>query len=145
MRHDQIKKLEGEKFYRLTGVKAATFARMVDILREADNRKKSHGGRRNTLSREDQLRMALEYIREYRTYFHIGQSYGVSESSAYKTVRWVEDTLIKHPDFALPGKKALVKSDTAYEVVLIDATESPIERPKKNKNNSTLARRSDTR
>ncbi len=145
MRHDQIKKLEGEKFYRLTGVKAATFARMVDILKEADSRKKSHGGRRNTLGIEDQLLMALEYIREYRTYFHIGQSYGVSESSAYKTVRWVEDTLIKHPDFALPGKKALVKSDTAYEVVLIDATESPIERPKKNKNNSTLARRSDTR
>ncbi len=47
--------------------------------------------------------MSLEYIREYRTYFHISQSYGVSESSAYKTVKWVEDILIKHPDFALPG------------------------------------------
>ena len=42
--------------------------------------------------------MVLEYIREYRTYFHISQSYGVSESSAYKTVKWVEDTLIKHEE-----------------------------------------------
>ncbi len=31
----------------------------------------------------------------------------------------------------MPGRKALLKSDVAYEVVLIDATETPIERPKK--------------
>jgi hypothetical protein len=54
--------------------------------------------------------MVLEYIREYRTYFPTGQSYGVSESSAYKTIKWIEDTLIKHPDFSLPGRKALLKS-----------------------------------
>ena len=87
--------------------------------------------------------MSLEYIREYRTYFHIGQSYGISESSAYKAVKWIEDTLIKHPDFALPGKKALVKSDMEYEVVLIDATESPIERPKKSKNIIIQGKRKD--
>ena len=75
--------------------------------------------------------MTLEYIREYRTYFHISQSYSISESNAYKTVKWVEDTLIKHPDFALPGRKALLKSDMEYEVVLIDASETPIGRPKK--------------
>ena len=38
---------------------------------------------------------------------------------------------IKHPDFALPGRKSLIKSDMNYEVVLIDATETPVERPKK--------------
>jgi len=114
---------------------------MVDILRKADSLKKSKGGRKNKLKLEDQLLMSLEYLREYRTYFHIGQSYGISESSAYKAVKWVEDTLIKHPDFALPGRKALMKSDVDYEVVLVDATESPIERPKKNKNSITQARR----
>jgi hypothetical protein len=31
----------------------------------------------------------------------------------------------------LPGNKALQKSDTDYELILIDATETPIERPKK--------------
>jgi len=31
------------------------------------------------------------------------------------------------------GRKALLKSDVEYEVVLIDATETPIERPKKTK------------
>lgn len=116
---------------------------MVEILSVADRIKKSSGGRKNKLCIEDQLLMALEYIREYRTYFHIGQSYGVSESSAYKTIKWVESVLVKDPDFSLPGKKALVKSEMEYEVVLIDATESPIERPKKNKNVTTQARRKD--
>lgn len=87
--------------------------------------------------------MTLEYIREYRTYFHIGQSYGISESSAYKTVKWVEDILIKHPDFALPGRKALAKSDIEYETILIDTTESPIERPKKDKNTIIQVKRRD--
>jgi hypothetical protein len=41
--------------------------------------------------------------------------------------------LIKHPDFALPGRKALIKSDIEYVVVFIDATETTIERPKKSK------------
>ncbi|WP_371222559.1 transposase family protein [Orientia tsutsugamushi] len=86
---------------------------MVDILRKADGLKKSKGGRnkKNKLNLEEQLLMALEYLRGYRTYFHIGQNYGISESSAYKAVKWVEDTLVKHPNFALPGHKALMKSD----------------------------------
>ncbi len=33
--------------------------------------------------------------------------------------------------WSLPGRKALLKSDVEYEVVLIDATETPIARPKK--------------
>ncbi len=74
----------------------------------------------------------------------IGQSYGVSESTAYKTAKWAEGTLIKHPDFALPGRKELLKSDVEYEVVLIDATETPIERPKKDKRTSTPAKRRGT-
>jgi hypothetical protein len=144
MRYDQIKALEDEKFRRLTGVKLASFSKMVDILRQADIEKKSQGGRKNKLSIADQLLMTLEYLREYRTYFHISQSYGISESSAYKAVKWVEDTLIKHPDFALPGRKALLKDDMEYELVLIDATESPIERPKKNKGAIIQGRRKDT-
>jgi len=145
MKYGQIQGLEADKFRRLTGVKRTSFEKMIAILTEANIKKKAQGGRKNKLCIEDQLLMALEYIREYRTYFHISQSYGVSESSAYKTVRWVEDTLIKHPDFSLPGRKALLKSDMGYEVVLIDATETPIERPKKDKNTTTQAKRKDTR
>lgn len=44
------------------------------------------------------------------TYLYIAQSYGISKSRACKAVKWVEDTLIKNPDFALPGCKALLKN-----------------------------------
>jgi hypothetical protein len=89
--------------------------------------------------------MSLEYLREYRTYFHISKSYGLSESNAYKIIRWVEDTLIKSGVFSLPGRKALVKSDVEYEVVLIDASESPLQRPKKNSGTITQAKRNGIR
>jgi Helix-turn-helix of DDE superfamily endonuclease len=145
MRYNQIKELGAEQFRRLTGIKPETFEKMITILKIADQHKKKRGGRNKKLSIEEQLLMTLEYLREYRTYFHIGQSYGVSESSAYKTVRWVEETLVKDPDFALPGKKALLKADRGYEVILIDATESPIERPKKSKETTIQARRKDIR
>lgn len=141
MKYKEIEKLEGEKFRRLTGVKKATFERMVEIMDEEDKRKKARSGRKSKLCIEDRLLMALEYIREYRTYFHIGQSYGMSESNCFKIIRWVEDTLIKYPDFALPGKKELLKSDVEYEVLVIDGTETPVERPKKSKSPSTLERK----
>lgn len=145
MKYPQIQGLEDEKFRRLTGVKRSTFEKMISILKDADLKKKAQGGRKNKLCIEDRLLMSLEYIREYRTYFHTSQSYGVSESSAYKTIKWVEDTLIKHPNFSLPGRKALLKSDMEYEVVLIDATETPIERPKKDRNIITREKRKDIR
>lgn len=136
MKYDQIKVYSEEQFRRLTGVKKNTFTKMLEILREADEKKKAKGGRKSKLSVEDQLLMTLEYLREYRTYFHIATSYGISESVAYKIVRRVEDTLIKHPNFALPGRKALLKSNMEYEVLLIDASETPIERPKKKSDSS---------
>ena len=134
MRAEKAKNLKPEEFRRLTGVKPQIFDQMVEILSKAFKEKKAKGGRPSKLSVEEMLLMSLEYLREYRTYFHIANNYGISESSAYKTVKWVEDTLIKHPIFSLPGRKTLLKNDMEYDVILIDATETPIERPKKNKN-----------
>ena len=79
MKYDQIKELSEEQFRRLTGVKKTTLKRMLEILKEADAKKKAKGGRKSKLSIEDQLLMALEYIREYRTYFHIATNYGISD------------------------------------------------------------------
>lgn len=87
---------------------------------------------------------ALEYWREYRTYAHIAASYGIAESNIYRSIKWIEDTLIKEGTFSLPGKKELLKSDTEYEIILIDATETPIERPEKNKENIIPEKRKDT-
>ena len=131
MKFEQIAKESAEGFRRLTGLKRTTFDVTIEILKKAEEHQKALGGKPNKLSLENRLLMALEYLREYRTYFHISRSYGISESACYRNIRWVEDTLIKDGKFSLPGRKALLKSDMEYEVVLVDATESQIERPKK--------------
>ena len=58
---------------------------MIDILNQAEAKRKSQGGKPNKLSIEDRLLMTMEYLREYRTYFHILRAYGISESACYCT------------------------------------------------------------
>ncbi len=146
MKYEQIKDLEYRFFRRLTGVKKSTFDRMIEILQAAEKKRKARGGKPCKLSMEDRLLMCLEYLREYRTYFHISQGYGLNESSCYRTIRWIEDTLIKHPDFSLPGRKELLKAQKEEDaLMLMDATESPIERPKKDRNIITPEKRKDIR
>jgi hypothetical protein len=130
-KYKELEEFSEKQFRRLTGVQRGTFEKMVAVLLETQQRRYRKAGRKGTLSIEDKLLMALEYLREYRTYFHLGHSYGVSESACYRACRWVEDVLIKSGVFTLPGKKELLKSDMEYEVLLIDASETPIERPKK--------------
>ena len=75
----------------------------------------------------------LEYLREYRTYAHIAASYGIAESNIYRGIRWIENTLISDGTFSLPSKKEVLEKSAEYEIILVDATETPIERPKKTK------------
>ena len=140
MTYEQVKSLKPEDFKRLCGVRPETFNQMLEVVR-SPSQPKQKTGRPSKLSLEDQLLMTLEYWREYRTYFHIGQTWGVNESTAYRIIRKIEDTLVKSRAFTLPGKKKLSSSNYQLEVVVVDVTESPIERPKKNRRTSTVGKR----
>jgi len=144
MKYETIKDYTDEKFRRITGVKRTTFIKMVEILEKAYAAKHKRRGRKPKLCIEDMLLAALEYLREYRTYAHIAASFDLDESNMYRTIRWVEDTLIKDGTFSLPGRKALLKSDMEFEVIRIDATETPVERPKRGKNFGIQGRKSGT-
>ncbi len=144
MKYEIIAEYSDTQFRRITGVKRATFQEMVKILQKAYDDKHRRRGRTPKLSIEDLLLATLEYLREYRTYAHIAASYGIAESNIYRGIKWVEDTLIQDGTFSLPGRKAPLKSDMEYEVILVDATESPIERPQKNKDDTTQGRKSGT-
>ncbi|MEH2455586.1 IS5 family transposase [Nostoc sp.] len=130
MTYEKVKNLKPEEFKRLCGVHPQTFNQMTEVVRSLSKTKRKTG-RPGKLSLEDQLLMTLEYWREYRTYFHLGQSWGVNESTAYRIIRKIEDILISSREFSLPGKKKLSGSNYQIEVVVVDVTESPIERPKK--------------
>ncbi len=87
-------------------------------------------GRPSKLSIEDQILLYLSYWREYRTLFYVATSYGVSEPTASRIVRHVEDCLIKSNLFNLP--KSLPEGEGIdWNVVIVDATEIAIQRPKK--------------
>ena len=129
----EIKNLKSTDFKRLTGVPNSTFELLVEAVNEYDTKVRKRGkiGRKSHLITEDKLLMTLMYLREYRTMFHIGVAYGLSESNVCRTIKFVEQAFISHPSLHLPGKGALTQSDNSFEVVLIDVAETPIERPKK--------------
>jgi hypothetical protein len=130
MTSEQVQDLKPEAFKRLCGVRPETFAEMVGVL-EAKARQKRKPGRPSKLSIANQLLMTLQYWREYQTYFHIAQSWGVDESTAHRMIRAVETALVESGRFALPGKKKLHDADCEIKVLVVDATETPVERPKK--------------
>ena len=140
MRYETVQPLSAKDFKRSTGVHRRTFEQMLAVIEKGLR----DFGRPPKLSRADQLLMTLMYWREYRTEFHIGLTYGVSEATVCRTIRRIENTLIQSKQFHLPGKKKLLASDTAIEIVLVDATEQPIERPKKNSADTTAVKRSVT-
>ncbi len=128
MKYIDSKKLSGTQFKRYTGISWSTFDLMVEELQKHIPAK----GRPSKLSIEDQILLCLSYWREYRTLFHVATSYGVSEPTASRIVRHVEDCLIKSNLFNLP-KHLPEGQGIDWNVVIVDATEIPIQRPKKQK------------
>ena len=142
MKNQSYLNLKPEQFQRRFGIKIQTLKAMVDALEVfAVENPKDRRGRRTILTLEEQVLVALEYWREDRTYFHIGTNWGVSESTVCRIVTDIESTLMKTGKFRIPGKKSLLKNSDYPEFVVMDVTETAIERPKKNRKNITQAKR----
>ena len=140
MRYEQIKGRKPEEFQRLTGVKLQVFELMLGCMPDTVGQR----GRPCKLCAADRLLMTLMYWREYRSQAHIAVAYEVSEPTVCRTIRQVEATLMSSGQFRLPGKKTLRESELAVEVIVIDATEIPVERPKKSNAGTTAARKNAT-
>lgn len=76
------------------------------------------------------------YYRDWRTITDI------AESTTFDIISLVKNELISDEKFHLPSKRALLKAN--IKVAVIDATECSIQRPKKNSENSTPAKRDGT-
>ena len=145
-KYELLQKKLPKSFKRFIGVKEETFNAMIEVFKEyEEERTKNHGkGGRKSLCPEDKVLLMLSYFREYRTLEHVGFDYGVSEATASRIVREVESVLIKSGTFSLPSKRVLYQSNLDLEFVVIDATESPIQRPKKSSDTTTQGRKSVT-
>lgn len=144
MSYSDLQNLSAGEFKRLCGVSRVTFAQMVEVLRPQLERQGKRGGQ-NKLSVEDQLLVALEYWREYRSQFHIATSWGLHETTVGRILKKVEDTLVKCGQFRLPSQRQLYQPGWEWKVLLVDVGEVEIERPKKNRNVTTVASRNATR
>jgi hypothetical protein len=144
MTYEQMKHLEPGDFKRACGVSPTTFEHMAQVLREHAQRKVKPG-RPPKLSLEDQLLLTLQYWREYRTYFHLGLSWGIDESVVCRTVQRIENLLIKSKTFHVPGKKRLRTGGSALTAIVVDVAEIPVERPQKNSGPTIVERKNATR
>lgn len=128
--NDNIKNLKEEDFRRLTGVKKETFNLMLKYLYEAQSKKRKSGLHKIKLTLEDKLLILLQYYRENRTFYAMAIDYNVNETTIARSIYWVEDILAKNcNEFKLPSKRKLLDNNMEYEVFIVDATETPIERP----------------
>jgi hypothetical protein len=141
MLYQDLQGLSAAEFKRLCGVSRETFGKMVEVLRPHLERQGKRGGQ-NKLSVEDQLLVALEYWREYRSQFHIATSWGLHETTVGRIIRKVEDILVKCGQFRLPSQRQLYKPGWEWKVLMVDVGEVEIERPKKNRSATTVASRS---
>ncbi len=89
--------------------------------------------------------LTLEFWREYRTFFHLGQAWGMHETTVLRTVIRVENALLQSGHFSLPGKKSVRDAGTVLTAVVVDVSEVPCERPKKISGSGIAGKRSATR
>jgi hypothetical protein len=143
MYYEDIRNYKDTHFQRQIGVKRVLFEEMVRVVTDHKQKQRKHPGRGrpSRLSIADQVLVMLMYYREYRTFFHVGGSYGISEVQCWRIVTTIESILIETGLFHLPGKKQLTGDKITYEVVVVDVSESPVERPKKNSEGIIQAKR----
>lgn len=135
---------EKAKFKRKWGVTLEIFNKMVFVFTEWKRQNKDSRGRKSELTIPQKIEVTLMYWREYRTQFHIGESYGVSESAICRAIQEVENALSASGEFkVMDGKNDLL--DDREDEIVIDVMECEIERPKKNKKDIIRVRRNDIR
>ena len=141
---DKLLEQNDAGFKRYTGLHKATFNGMLEAMQQYEAAK-TKSGRPSALSLEEQILLSLTYWREYRTLYHISMDFGIHESSVIRIIRKVEDVLVDSGKFELPKKlPCRVDDDINWRVVIVDATETPIERPKKTKATTTAVRKNST-
>ena len=121
-----------EDFLRDVGIRLETFMLLVQKLaqyleEECEKHPVKKRGQKSSLCLEDKLLLTLDYMRHYATFARVGRQFGISESYACKLYHRVIHILLKVLE--MKSRKELLNRD--LDIVLIDVTEQPVERPKK--------------
>jgi len=123
--HKTCKRMFGIKFGKFVYVLEKVQAYFEERLREKPI---SNRGLKSKMGLENQLLLALEYLRQYPTFLALGSSYGISEGYANKVYHKIRPALAEVIGLKNPEK--LKYKDVKN--LIIDVTVQPIERPEEN-------------
>lgn len=122
------------KYKEIFGIEKYIFDRLLRLLEIADTfQRKSNADRKSSISVLDKLVIALQYLREYRTYRHMALDYNVGKSTIGEAVIWVESTVIASGLCNLKSARELRENNSKIKIAIVDVTEQEIERPKRGK------------
>jgi Helix-turn-helix of DDE superfamily endonuclease len=127
MKWDVVSELNGEDFIRATGVKDEVFNQMIGVVLQ---NVMNHFGRPFKLDAYNMLLITLLYWRNYDTMKNLSHTFGISESAVCRNIQLVENWLVESGLFRLEGPEGL--SQNRRDVIVLDVTEVPIERPQVN-------------
>lgn len=85
-------------------------------------------GRKSSLNLPNQLLICILYLRNYDTFINLGMQFGISESYAQKRFNFTKMILLRCLE--LPDELSL-KDTLQTNLVAVDVSEQPIERPVK--------------
>ena len=121
-----IKDRSKSDFKRLTAVSVGVSRQMLPTLFSPTNR-----ARPAQLSCSHQRLMRLMSWREDPTQYHMAPANAVSQSTVDRTIQPVENRLIQYRLFRRPSKRKLLKNQTNIQAMIVDVSEQPMERAKK--------------
>ena len=129
--YEKIVKLADKDFKLITGVTREVFDTMLEVLKSKYAEEHTQGGQPG-MPVELRLTLALEYWREYRSFWHMANDHQIAKTIISRAVLWVEDVLSESSEFKLKELKERFKpgEEEPIRIVLIDVEEQPIERPK---------------
>jgi len=130
LRYSKIQK-KPTTFLKLCGITVDQFNEIIKKLSPKWKKKivssYKRPGRPYVLDLEDMLLMLLLYYRSYITQEFIGFLFGIDKSQVCRTIKKLEPLLAR----IMAIQKTRSLSEDEIQELLIDATEQPIERPKK--------------
>ena len=132
-------------FRQLTGLSVSEFEELLgklDIVwkekrdwknQRSKRRRKPGGGRHPSLALAERLTILLMYYRTYITQEFLGFLFGVDKGTVCRNVQ--EIALLLTGIFRIPEKRVEISADEIAEA-FVDATEQPVNRPKKKQRRS---------
>lgn len=130
LRYNKIKN-HPTTFKRLFGLSVAEFERILKAVEPQWEKRVvqryKRPGRNNKLSLSEQILMLLLYYRSYAIQIFIGYLFDIDDSRVCRNIQRLEPILAK----VMAITKTRHLSQEEIEEIIIDATEQPIERPKK--------------